>query len=73
MPWRAFPRCTRRARRAVLHPGRVERRAPSSLVVLRQLEVEIETLTVHPHGDVADAGPGVEPGAQRPERAVVRG
>jgi hypothetical protein len=27
---------------------------------------------VHPDRDVADAGPGVEPGAQRPERAVVR-
>ena len=25
------------------------------------------------HSDVADAGPGVEPGAERPERAVVRG
>ena len=29
-------------------------------------------MAVHPDGDVADAGPGVEPGAQRPERAVVR-
>src|SRR5262249_45154078 len=27
----------------------------------------------HSHGDVADAGPGVEPGAERPERAVGRG
>jgi hypothetical protein len=26
---------------------------------------------VHPDGDVADAGPGVEPGPQRPERAIV--
>jgi hypothetical protein len=30
-------------------------------------------LSVHPHGDVANAGPGVEPGPERPERAVVRG
>ena len=28
---------------------------------------------MHPDGDVADAGPGVEPDAQRPERSVVRG
>jgi hypothetical protein len=28
---------------------------------------------VHPHGDVADAGPGIEPGAERPQRAVIRG
>jgi hypothetical protein len=27
-------------------------------------------LTVHPDGDPADAGPGVEPGAESPERAV---
>jgi hypothetical protein len=26
----------------------------------------------HADGDVADAGPGVEPGPERPERAVVR-
>jgi len=30
-------------------------------------------LAVHPDGDVSDAGPGVEPGTQRPERAVVGG
>src|SRR5262245_12374216 len=64
-PRRPLPRCTRRARRRALHAGRVERRAPAALVVLRQLEVE--ALAVHPHGDVADAGPGVQPGAQRPE------
>jgi hypothetical protein len=28
---------------------------------------------VHPDRDVADAGPGVEPGAQRVQRAVIRG
>jgi ABC transporter substrate binding protein len=36
----------------------------AALVVLSQLEVE--ALTVHSHGDVADAGPGVEPGAEGP-------
>jgi len=70
-PRRALPRGARRARWRVLHAGRVERGAPVSLMVLRQLEVE--ALTVHARGDVADAGPGVEPGAHRPERAVVRG
>jgi len=35
--------------------------------------LQIESLAVHPDGDVPDAGPRVEPGAQRPERAVVRG
>ena len=29
-------------------------------------------MAVHPDGDVADAGPGVEPDPQRPEGAVVR-
>jgi hypothetical protein len=28
---------------------------------------------MHPDGDVADAEPGVQPGAQGPERSVVRG
>jgi hypothetical protein len=55
----------------MLHPGRVERRALAAFVVLRQLGVE--TLTVHPDGDVADAGPGVEPGAESPESPVIRG
>jgi hypothetical protein len=47
----------------------LEGRAPAALVVLRQLEVE--PLAVHPDGDMADAGPGVQPGAQRVERAIV--
>src|SRR5215831_11882859 len=34
---RAFPRGAGRARRRVHHPGRVERRAPAALVVLRQV------------------------------------
>ena len=44
---------------------------PPAVVILRLLQ--IETLAVHPDGDVADAGPGVEPDAQRVERPVVRG
>jgi len=30
-------------------------------------------LTVHAHGDVPDPGPGVEPDAERVQRAIVRG
>src|SRR5213593_4460374 len=71
VPRRALPPGARRARGRVLHPGRVEGRPPAPLVVLSQLQ--IVALTVHPHGDVADAGPRIEPGAERVERAVVRG
>ena len=42
----------------------------TSLVQVRELKVV--ALARHPHGDVADAGPGVEPGAQRVERTIVR-
>ena len=49
---------------------RVERRAPAALVVPRELEVV--ALARHADGDAPDAGPGVEPGAERPEGAVVR-
>ena len=52
MPRRALPSGTGRARGRVLHPGRVERRAPALLVVLGQLEVV--ALAVHPDGDVPD-------------------
>src|SRR5262245_27135925 len=45
-PRRALPRGAGRARWAVFHPRRVERGAPTALVVLRQLEVE--ALAVHP-------------------------
>jgi len=69
-PRRALPRGARRARARVLHPRRVERRPPASVVVLRQLEVE--AVPVHPDDDVADAGPGVEPGAERVQCAIVR-
>ena len=46
-------------------------RSPASVVVSSQLQIVAQA--VHPHGDVADAGPGVEPGAQGMERAVIRG
>ena len=68
-PGHALPRDARRARRRVLHPGRVEGRSPPALVVLSQLEVE--ALPVHPDGDVTDAAPGVEPDSERVEGAVV--
>jgi hypothetical protein len=55
MPRRRLPAGARRARRRVLHPGRVEGRAPPALVVLSQLEVE--ALPVHPDGDVPAASP----------------
>ena len=63
-PRRRLPRGAGSACRRVFHPCRVERRAPASVVVLSQLQ--IEALTVHPDGDVADAGPGVEPGREAP-------
>src|SRR4029450_3671894 len=69
VPRRALPRGAARAGRRVLHPGRVERRAPAALVVARELEVE--ALVRHADCDVADAGPGVEPCAESPERALV--
>ena len=43
----------------------------TAFVLLGQLE--IVALAVHPNGDAADTGPGVEPRPERPERAVVRG
>jgi len=58
-------------RRRVFHPGRVERRPPSALVVLSQLQ--IKALAVHPSGNVADAGPGIEPRSQSMERRMARG
>src|SRR5262245_5596385 len=48
------------------------KRSPAiPLVVLPQLE--IKALAMHPNGYVADAGPGVEPCAERPGSAVIRG
>jgi hypothetical protein len=55
----------------VPHPARVERRPPAAIVVLSQLQ--IVALAVHANRDAADAGPRIEPRAQGPQRAVVRG
>jgi hypothetical protein len=71
VPRRALPPSAVALVWRVLHPGRVERRAPPAFVIPRELEVE--ALARHADGDVADAGPGVEPSAERPESAVVRG
>src|SRR6266849_11182815 len=71
VPGRALPSGAGRARRRVLHPRRVERGTPALLVVPRELKVV--TLAGHADGDVSDASPRVEPGAQRVERAIVRG
>jgi hypothetical protein len=71
---RAGPRCRRGCTQplaAVFYLGRVERRAPTALVVPGQLE--IEALARHPDGDVPDAGPGVQPGTERVEGTIVRG
>jgi hypothetical protein len=69
VPRRALPRGASRARGRVLHSSRVEGRAPAALVVPGELE--IVALARHPEGDVADAGPGVEPPLQRREGAAV--
>src|SRR5262245_18161668 len=69
MPWCFRPVRPDGALGRMFHASGVERRAPASIVVLSQLEVE--ALTVHSGGYVTDAGPRVEPGAQGPERAVV--
>jgi len=53
----------------MLHAGRVEGRAPAPFVVARELEVV--ALSRHADRDPADAGPGVEPGPERPQGAVV--
>jgi hypothetical protein len=55
----------------VLHPGRVERRAPATLIVARELEVE--ALARHADGDPADSGPRIQPRAEGVERTVIRG
>jgi hypothetical protein len=54
----------------VLHAGRVERRAPPALVVLRELDVV--ALTVHPDDDVSDAAPGVEPAVEAGDGRMAR-
>src|SRR2546426_8364276 len=49
----------------------VERGPPPTLVILSQLQ--IVALAMHPHCDMPDPGPRVEPGPERVERAIVRG
>src|SRR5207244_4092598 len=71
VPRRALPSGAGRARRRVLHARRVERLAPALLVVARELK--IEALARHADGDVSDPGPGIEPHAERVQRAIVRG
>src|SRR5437660_1906227 len=69
VPRRALPTRTRRARGRVLHPRRVEGGAPALLVIPRELKVV--TLARHADGDMSNASPRVEPGAESPEGAVV--
>ena len=63
-------RCPSRA--SATAPSRSCRRRPPDALVIPRL-LEIVALVRHADRDPPDAGPGVEPGAQRPERAVVRG
>ena len=70
-PRRALPLGARRARRRVLHPCCVEGGSPASLVVLSQLQVE--SLAVHPHGDVPNASPAIQPGAESMVSTIIRG
>src|SRR6185369_5862068 len=67
---RPLPSRARRAGRGVLHARRVKRGAPASVVILSELKVV--ALAMHPHGDVPDAFPRVQPGAKRVQRAIVR-
>ena len=52
-------------------PCHVERGPPAPLVMLSQLKVE--ALAVHPHSDVSNPSPRVQPRAERVESAVVGG
>ena len=55
----------------MLHPGRVESGPPASVIVLSQLQVV--ALAMHPHRDMSNPGPRVQPRAESAERAVIRG
>src|SRR4029450_474787 len=70
-PGRALPASARRARRGVLHPGRVEGRSPAALVIA--CELEVVTLVRHADRDPPDASPRVQPGAEGMEGAVIGG
>jgi hypothetical protein len=62
--------CPSRSSASALSPTCRRSPPPTPLVVLGQLKVVAQA--VHPDGDVADAGPGVEPRAERPESPVIR-
>src|SRR5262249_27245216 len=71
VPRRALPRGAGRACGRVLHAGPVEGRTPAALLVLCQLQVE--ALAVRSHGNVPDAGAGVDPTAARaPSSSLAR-
>ena len=53
-------------------PSPLCRRSPAS-PFRRPRELEIVALTRHPHRDVPDPGPGVQPRAESVEGAVIRG
>jgi len=57
-----FSRSIVTASHAARCTGRVEGRAPTSIIVLSQLQVI--TLPVHPHCDVPGTRPGVQPCTQ---------
>src|SRR5262245_61172192 len=58
LPRRACPSSARRARRRVLHSGRVEGRPPAALVIPRELKVV--ALVSHADRDPPDARPRIE-------------
>lgn len=62
--------CSLAGSAAALRPRLTPPQTPAALVVLRELEVEAEA--VHADGDMADADPGVEPGAQGLEGSAIR-
>jgi len=49
VPGRAFPPGARRARGRVLHPGRGERRASASLIVLGELDIVAPAVHAYSH------------------------
>ncbi len=71
VPRRALPSGARRTRRAMLHARGAERGPPAPVVILSQLE--IVPLPMHPHRDVTNPGPRVQPRAEGVQRSVIRG
>ena len=68
VPRRRLPPRARRARRRVLHAGRIEGSSPAALVVAGELKVE--ALVRHADGDATNASPRVEVGTKGMERPV---